>query len=128
MNYLDELKVLKIYSDDNKEYELKADFRALKRLNNLMSDFKIDDLYISNAFDCIDKFLNQVKFRIVLLPYFIKAMVINEDLSIEYIENHILGMNFKRIGQAINVIFELLSIEFKTDNDNEIKKKNQLDE
>lgn len=123
MNYLDELKVLKIYSDDNKEYELKADFRALKMLNNLMSDFKVDDLYISNAFDCIDKFLNQVKFRIVLLPYFIKAMVINEDLSIEYIENHILGMNFKRIGQAINVIFELLSIEFKTDNNDEIKKR-----
>lgn len=128
MNYLDELKVLKIHSDDNKEYELKADFRALKRLNNLMSDFKVDDLYISNAFDCIDKFLNQVKSRIVLLPYFIKAMVINENLTIEYIEEHMLGMNFKRIGQAINVIFELLSIEFKTDNDNEIKKKNQLDE
>lgn len=128
MQYLDELKVLKLYADDGRKYELKADFKALKKLNNLMSGFKIDDLYISNAFDCIDKFLNQVKFRIVLLPYFIKAMVINEDLSIEYIENHILGMNFKRIGQAINVIFELLSIEFKTDNNDEIKKKNQLSE
>ncbi len=128
MNYLDELKVLKIYADDGKEYKLKADFGALKRLNNLMSDFKVDDLYISNAFDCIDKFLNQVRFRIVLLPYFIKAMAINDDLTIEYIEEHILGMNFKRIGQAINVIFELLSIEFKTDNSYEIKKKNQLDE
>jgi len=61
MQYLDELKVLKLYADDGREYELKADFKALKKLNNLMSGFKIDDLYISNAFDCIDKFLNKVK-------------------------------------------------------------------
>lgn len=96
---IDEKNIFKITYKD-REIELKADFKAFKKLNKLTG----------NAFLVIDEFANDTDKRLEHLPIIIQAMS-EEELTIQEIEENVLGMNYINVLQMSNIIFNILSME-----------------
>lgn len=97
---LDEIKTIKV-SCKGKEIELMPSFMAFKKLHK----------NTGNAFKVMDEFVNDTEKRIEHLPVLIQSMAI-EDLTIEEIENNVLGMQWSKVTTMANVIFELINSEF----------------
>ena len=106
---LDEKKILKVKYKD-KELELKADFRAFKKLNKLTG----------NAFLAVNQFSLDADSRLELLPTFIQAMC-SEDLTLEEIEEEILGLNYVKVMQTADIVFSLLNLELSNEIETEEK-------
>lgn len=106
---LDEKKIIKVKYKD-KELELKADFRAFKKLNKLTG----------NAFLAVNQFSLDADSRLELLPTFIQAMC-SEDLTLEEIEEEILGLNYVKVMQTADIVFSLLNLELSNEVETEEK-------
>ena len=106
---LDEKKIIKVKYRD-KELELKADFRAFKKLNKLTG----------NAFLAVNQFSLDADSRLELLPTFIQAMC-SEDLTLEEIEEEILGLNYIKVMQTADIVFSLLNLELSNEVETEEK-------
>ena len=106
---LDEKKIIKVKYRD-KELELKADFRAFKKLNKLTG----------NAFLAVNQFSLDADSRLELLPTFIQAMC-SEDLTLEEIEEEILGLNYVKVMQTADIVFCLLNLELSNEVETEEK-------
>ena len=106
---LDEKKIIKVKYKD-KELELKADFRAFKKLNKLTG----------NAFLAVNQFSLDADNRLELLPTFIQAMC-SEDLTLEEIEEEILGLNYVKVMQTADIVFCLLNLELSNEVETEEK-------
>ena len=106
---LDEKKIIKVKYKD-KELELKADFRAFKKLNKLTG----------NAFLAVNQFSLDADSRLELLPTFIQAMC-SEDLTLEEIEEEILGLNYVKVMQTADIVFSLLNLELRNEVETEEK-------
>lgn len=106
---LDEKKIIKV-KYKNKELELKADFRAFKKLNKLTG----------NAFLAVNQFFVDADSRLELLPTFIQAMC-SEDLTLEEIEEEILGLNYIKVMQTADIVFSLLNLELSNEVETEEK-------
>lgn len=106
---LDEKKIIKVKYRD-KELELKADFRAFKKLNKLTG----------NAFLAVNQFSLDADNRLELLPVFIQAMC-SEDLTLEEIEEEILGLNYIKVMQTADIVFSLLNLELSNEVETEEK-------
>lgn len=106
---LDEKKIIKVKYKD-KELELKADFRAFKKLNKLTG----------NAFLAVNQFSLDADSRLELLPTFIQAMC-SEDLTLEEIEEEILGLNYVKVMQTADIVFSLLNLELSNEIETEEK-------
>ena len=106
---LDEKKIIKVKYKD-KELELKADFRAFKKLNKLTG----------NAFLAVNQFSLDADSRLELLPTFIQAMT-DEDLTLEEIEEEILGLNYVKVMQTADIVFSLLNLELSNEVETEEK-------
>ena len=106
---LDEKKIIKVKYKD-KELELKADFRAFKKLNKLTG----------NAFLAVNQFSLDADSRLELLPTFIQAMT-DEDLTLEEIEEEILGLNYVKVMQTAYIVFSLLYLELSNEVETEEK-------
>ena len=106
---LDEKKIIKVKYKD-KELELKADFRAFKKLNKLTG----------NAFLAVNQFSLDADSRLELLPTFIQAMC-SEDLTLEEIEEEILGLNYIKVMQTADIVFSLLNLELSNEVETEEK-------
>ena len=106
---LDEKKIIKVKYRD-KELELKADFRAFKKLNKLTG----------NAFLAVNQFSLDADSRLELLPTFIQAMC-SEDLTLEEIEEEILGLNYVKVMQTADIVFSLLNLELSNEVETEEK-------
>ena len=106
---LDEKKIIKVKYRD-KELELKADFRAFKKLNKLTG----------NAFLAVNQFSLNADSRLELLPIFIQAMC-SEDLTLEEIEEEILGLNYVKVMQTADIVFSLLNLELSNEIETEEK-------
>ena len=106
---LDEKKIIKVKYKD-KELELKADFRAFKKLNKLTG----------NAFLAVNQFSLNADSRLELLPTFIQAMCC-EDLTLEEIEEEILGLNYVKVMQTADIVFSLLNLELSNEVETEEK-------
>ena len=106
---LDEKKIIKVKYRD-KELELKADFRAFKKLNKLTG----------NAFLAVNQFSLDADSRLELLPTFIQAMC-SEDLTLEEIEEEILGLNYVKVMQTADIVFSLLNLELSNEIETEEK-------
>ena len=106
---LDEKKIIKVKYKD-KELELKADFRAFKKLNKLTG----------NAFLAVNQFSLDADSRLELLPIFIQAMC-SEDLTLEEIEEEILGLNYVKVMQTADIVFSLLNLELSNEIETEEK-------
>lgn len=106
---LDEKKIIKVKYRD-KELELKADFRAFKKLNKLTG----------NAFLAVNQFFLDADSRLELLPTFIQAMC-SEDLTLEEIEEEILGLNYVKVMQTADIVFSLLNLELSNEVETEEK-------
>ena len=106
---LDEKKIIKVKYKD-KELELKADFRAFKKLNKLTG----------NAFLAVNQFSLNADSRLELLPTFIQAMC-SEDLTLEEIEEEILGLNYVKVMQTADIVFSLLNLELSNEIETEEK-------
>ena len=106
---LDEKKIIKVKYRD-KELELKADCRAFKKLNKLTG----------NAFLAVNQFSLDADSRLELLPIFIQAMA-NEDLTLEEIEEEILGLNNVKVMQTADIVFSLLNLELSSEVETEEK-------
>ena len=110
---LDEKKIIKVKYRD-KELELKADFRAFKKLNKLTG----------NAFLAVNQFSLDADSRLELLPTFIQAMC-SEDLTLEEIEEEILGLNYVKVMQTADIVFSLLNLELSNEVETEEKMVNE---
>lgn len=110
---LDEKKIIKVKYKD-KELELKADFRAFKKLNKLTG----------NAFLAVNQFSLDADSRLELLPTFIQAMC-SEDLTLEEIEEEILGLNYVKVMQTADIVFSLLNLELSNEVETEEKMVNE---
>lgn len=106
---LDEKKIIKVKYKD-KELELRADFRAFKKLNKLTG----------NAFLAVNQFSLDADSRLELLPTFIQAMC-SEDLTLEEIEEEILGLNYIKVMQTADIVFSLLNLELSNEVETEEK-------
>ena len=106
---LDEKKIIKVKYKD-KELELKADFRAFKKLNKLTG----------NAFLAVNQFSLDADSRLELLPTFIQAMT-DEDLTLKEIEEEILGLNYVKVMQTADIVFCLLNLELSNEVETEEK-------
>lgn len=106
---LDEKKIIKVKYKD-KELELKANFRAFKKLNKLTG----------NAFLAVNQFSLDADSRLELLPTFIQAMC-SEDLTLEEIEEEILGLNYVKVMQTADIVFSLLNLELSNEVETEEK-------
>ena len=106
---LDEKKIIKVKYKD-KELELKADFMAFKKLNKLTG----------NAFLAVNQFSLDADSRLELLPTFIQAMC-SEDLTLEEIEEEILGLNYVKVMQTADIVFSLLNLELSNEVETEEK-------
>ena len=106
---LDEKKIIKVKYRD-KELELKADFKAFKKLNKLTG----------NAFLAVNQFSLDADSRLELLPTFIQAMC-SEDLTLEEIEEEILGLNYVKVMQTADIVFSLLNLELSNEVETEEK-------
>ena len=106
---LDEKKIIKVKYKD-KELELKADFRAFKKLNKLTG----------NAFLAVNQFSLDADNRLELLPTFIQAMT-DEDLTLKEIEEEILGLNYVKVMQTADIVFSLLNLELSNEVETEEK-------
>ena len=106
---LDEKKIIKVKYRD-KELEIKADFRAFKKLNKLTG----------NAFLAVNQFSLDADSRLELLPTFIQAMC-SEDLTLEEIEEEILGLNYVKVMQTADIVFSLLNLELSNEVETEEK-------
>ena len=106
---LDEKKIIKVKYRD-KELELKADCRAFKKLNKLTG----------NAFLAVNQFSLDADSRLELLPTFIQAMC-SEDLTLEEIEEEILGLNYVKVMQTADIVFSLLNLELSNEVETEEK-------
>ena len=106
---IDEKKIIKVKYRD-KELELKADFRAFKKLNKLTG----------NAFLAVNQFSLDADSRLELLPTFIQAMC-SEDLTLEEIEEEILGLNYVKVMQTADIVFSLLNLELSNEVETEEK-------
>ena len=94
---LDEKKIIKVKYKD-KELELKADFRAFKKLNKLTG----------NAFLAVNQFSLDADNRLELLPTFIQAMT-DEDLTLKEIEEEKTKQE-KLIAEKVNYELDLIGI------------------
>ena len=110
---LDEKKIIKVKYKD-KELELKADFREFKKLNKLTG----------NAFLAVNQFSLDADSRLELLPTFIQAMC-SEDLTLEEIEEEILGLNYVKVMQTADIVFSLLNLELSNEVETEEKMVNE---
>lgn len=110
---LDEKKIIKVKYKD-KELELKADFRAFKKLNKLTG----------NAFLAVNQFSLDADSRLELLPTFIQAMC-SEELTLEEIEEEILGLNYVKVMQTADIVFSLLNLELSNEVETEEKMVNE---
>lgn len=110
---LDEKKIIKVKYKD-KELELKADFRAFKKLNKLTG----------NAFLAVNQFSLDADNRLELLPIFIQAMC-SEDLTLEEIEEEILGLSYVKVMQTADIVFSLLNLELSNEVETEEKMVNE---
>ena len=106
---LDEKKIIKVKYRD-KELELRADFRAFKKLNKLTG----------NAFLAVNQFSLNADSRLELLRTFIQAMC-SEDLTLEEIEEEILGLNYVKVMQTADIVFSLLNLELSNEVETEEK-------
>jgi hypothetical protein len=99
---LDEKKIVEIQYKENK-VNLSANFKAFKKLNKISG----------NAFLVIDEFANDVEKRLEHLPILIQSMA-DVELTLDEIENEILGMEYIKVMQMANVIFSILNAELTT--------------
>jgi hypothetical protein len=97
---LDEIRTITIKCRE-KEIKLIPDFKAFKKLHK----------NTGNAFAVMDEFVNDIEKRVEHLPVLIQSMA-EDDLTIEEIEQNILGMKWTRVTTMASVVFELLNSEF----------------
>lgn len=97
---LDEIKTTIIDYKD-KKIELIPDFRAFRRLHK----------NTGNAFAVMSEFVEDNQKRVEHLPLLIQAMA-TEDLTIEEIEENVLGMQWTKVMAMSEVIFNLINSEF----------------
>ncbi len=109
---LDEIKTITIESKNNK-VELTPDFMAFKKLHK----------NTGNAFKVMDEFVNNSEKRVEHLPLLIQSMA-DKELTIQEIEKDFLGMQWSRVMQMANVIFELINAEYTEDIEVEENTKN----
>lgn len=111
---IDELKIIQIKDDLGNVYDLKANFKALKKMNKLIKDIKIENQSVSDFFNAISMFYTNVAWRLELLPYFVLSMIDDDNITLEHVEEHILGMTITRVQQMVGIIFEIMQIELNT--------------
>ncbi len=99
---LDEKKVIEIQYKENK-VNLSANFKAFKKLNKISG----------NAFLVIDEFANDVEKRLEHLPVLIQSMS-DIELTLDEIENEILGMEYIKVMQMANIVISILNAELTT--------------
>jgi hypothetical protein len=97
---LDEIKTISVKYKE-KKIELIPDFRAFKKLHK----------NTGNAFKIMSEFVEDTDKRVEHLPVLIQSMS-EEDLTIEEIENNILGMQWSKVITMSEVVFNLINSEF----------------